>query len=433
MTDRRCVRGRWISASLLSLIMSQAAAANEDVVYVYDALGRLKQVTRSGSINNGVQATYTYDAAGNRVQVVVTTGTTPPPPPPPPPPPAPSFTISDASAVEGGQLSFTVTKSGSTTSSFSVNFATANGSAAAGSDFVAQSGTLTFAPSDASRVVVISTVNDSLYEVTETMSVNLAGATGGASISKGQGIGTITDNDADSTTLLAGQSMSSQDGRFVLSMQTDGNLVLYGPAGAMWWTSTNGGSDRRMVMQADGNLVVYNSANQALWSSATYGNPGARLVVQNDGNLVIYNTANQGVWASNTVYQAPSFSVSDAYVQEGGYLAFTVTRSGPSGGAFTMSYAAANGSAVAGADFNAASGTLTFGAGETSKVIYVSTVADGVYEGLETLTMTLSNLSGGAQLSRGQGTGSIDDEPPPPPPEECWVGGQRQICDIQPL
>lgn len=49
-----------------------SADAGETITYSYDALGRLVQVTRTGTVNNNVQATYTVDAAGNRVNVTVT-------------------------------------------------------------------------------------------------------------------------------------------------------------------------------------------------------------------------------------------------------------------------------------------------------------------------------------------------------------------------
>lgn len=53
-------------------ICAQSAAATETITYKYDALGRLVQVSRSGSSNNGVTAKYTYDAADNRTNVTVT-------------------------------------------------------------------------------------------------------------------------------------------------------------------------------------------------------------------------------------------------------------------------------------------------------------------------------------------------------------------------
>jgi hypothetical protein len=47
------------------------AWANETVTYTYDALGRLTQVSHAGTVNNGLQASYIYDAADNRTNVTV--------------------------------------------------------------------------------------------------------------------------------------------------------------------------------------------------------------------------------------------------------------------------------------------------------------------------------------------------------------------------
>jgi len=100
--------------------------------------------------------------------------------------------------------------------------------------------------------------------------------------------------------LNAGQSIHSGDGRFQLSMQTDGNLVLYGPGGALWSSQTAGSGATLAAFQADGNLVVYTPAMQPLWASNTSGNPGSLLRLQDDGNLVIYDGAMQPTWATNT-------------------------------------------------------------------------------------------------------------------------------------
>ena len=54
-------------------------------------------------------------------------------------------------------------------------------------------------------------------------------------------------------------------------------------------------------MQTDGNLVIYNPAGQAKWNSGTVGNPGAFVILQDDGNLVIYSTTARPLWSSNTV------------------------------------------------------------------------------------------------------------------------------------
>ena len=94
-------------------------------------------------------------------------------------------------------------------------------------------------------------------------------------------------------TLHAGDYLLSANGQYKLIVQLDGNVVLYGPSGALWSTNTFG-SNVRLVMQLDGNLVVYSSSNVPLWSSGTAG-ANTRLVVQNDANLVIYNGAS-AIW-----------------------------------------------------------------------------------------------------------------------------------------
>ena len=103
--------------------------------------------------------------------------------------------------------------------------------------------------------------------------------------------------------LLAANSITSADGRFELIMQTDGNLVIYGPQHQpVWASNTSGHADVfDVIFQTDGNLVVYTGQNKPLWASGTNGKPAASVVMQNDGNLVIYDSGNHPLWASNTV------------------------------------------------------------------------------------------------------------------------------------
>jgi hypothetical protein len=53
-------------------MISQAANASETLTYTYDALGRVVKVSRTGTVNNGVTANYSYDHADNRTNVTVT-------------------------------------------------------------------------------------------------------------------------------------------------------------------------------------------------------------------------------------------------------------------------------------------------------------------------------------------------------------------------
>ena len=101
--------------------------------------------------------------------------------------------------------------------------------------------------------------------------------------------------------LYPGQSISSASGRYTFVYQADGNLVLYGPGGALWASNTNGQPVGVTIMQGDGNLVIYGPNAVYVWDSSTHNHPGARLVVQDDGNVVIYAPDGTALWATNTV------------------------------------------------------------------------------------------------------------------------------------
>ena len=118
---------------------------------------------------------------------------------------------------------------------------------------------------------------------------------------------------------------------------------------------------------------------------------------------------------SATVAGPVGIAVADARVEEGDgvALAFLVTLSRAASAALTVDYATADGSAHAGDDYRAASGTLTFGAGESSKTIEVGVLDDAHDEGEETLTLTLSNASSG-QVTDGEATGTIKNSDPLP-------------------
>jgi hypothetical protein len=69
-----------LSASVLALASATAALASETITYSYDARGRLIQVQRSGSVNNGVTTIYQIDKADNRTNKTTSGSPNPPPP-----------------------------------------------------------------------------------------------------------------------------------------------------------------------------------------------------------------------------------------------------------------------------------------------------------------------------------------------------------------
>jgi probable HAF family extracellular repeat protein len=110
----------------------------------------------------------------------------------------PRILISDVSRKEGNSgttaFVFTVSLSAAYDAPVTVNFATADGTAKAGEDYVSQSGSITFAPGTTSKTITVLVNADKKKELNETFFVNLTGAVGGF-ILDGQGTGTILDDD----------------------------------------------------------------------------------------------------------------------------------------------------------------------------------------------------------------------------------------------
>jgi hypothetical protein len=132
----------------------------------------------------------------------------------------------------------------------------------------------------------------------------------------------FSDSMAPGETMYKGQSRVSQNNRFELILQADGNLVLYekmlmdNPSVerpvARWASGTNGQAVDRVVMQRDGNLIIYPPATRkptcsplqlvcdnSIWQSGTSGHPGSHLKVQGDdhaGYVGIYDPKSELVW-----------------------------------------------------------------------------------------------------------------------------------------
>ena len=118
-------------------------------------------------------------------------------------------------------------------------------------------------------------------------------------------------------------------------------------------------------------------------------------------------------WLKAHLANLSGLSVADARVTEASdaTLAFSVTLASAATHPVTVAYATADGTAKAGEDYTATSGTLAFAAGETAKTVSVAVLDDVHDEGEETLTLTLSNASG-ARIADGTATGTIANTDP---------------------
>ncbi len=110
----------------------------------------------------------------------------------------PTLSVDDVTVSESaGTASFVVRLNGSITQNATVTFATADGSAVAGSDYTATTGTLTFTPGGAAtQTVTVPILNDAVSEPTDVFNLLLSNASTNSLIGDGLGAGSITNDDA---------------------------------------------------------------------------------------------------------------------------------------------------------------------------------------------------------------------------------------------
>lgn len=138
-----------------------------------------------------------------------------------------TMNIAGNSIVEGNAgtsvLNFTVSLTATNKDPVTVNFATANGTATAGSDYVANSGVLTFPANTLSQTIAVTINGDTLLESDETFTVTLSGATG-ATLGTAVATGTITNDDtaalsvADASTIEGNTNIGLNRLSFVVSL-----------------------------------------------------------------------------------------------------------------------------------------------------------------------------------------------------------------------
>ncbi len=148
----------------------------------------------------------------------------------------PGVSVADAQAqeAEGAVLAFRVTLAEAQTSAVSVRYATSDGTATAGTDYVSVSGALRFAPGETSKTVSVPVLNDDHDEGSETMTLTLSNAFG-AQIADGTATGTIVNTDPMPQAWMArfGRTVAEQvigavEGRFSASRTAGVEMTLAG-------------------------------------------------------------------------------------------------------------------------------------------------------------------------------------------------------------
>ncbi len=183
---------------------------------------------------------------------------------------------------------FTVRLSAASNDPVTVGFATTNGTAVAGSDFEATSGTLTFLPNESlTQTVSVSTINDSSTETDENMGIVLFSPVGVA-LGDSEAVGTITDNDAGPATKFYVVNDGGSDNTFEYA--ADGSAVESQPIdnsnSAPRGIATSPAGDRSWVVDANLNVYVYDTSGNALgsWYASSIGTKSQLQGIATDGS-----------------------------------------------------------------------------------------------------------------------------------------------------
>ncbi len=346
--------------------------------------------------------------------------------------PLPQLSVTGATINEAaGTATFTVSLSWASAAPVAVGFTTVAGTATQGQDYTAASGVLTFPSGSLSQAVTVSITDDSTREPPETFSVVLSSPSG-ATIATASAVATIRDDGtgsggaSDDTPSVAVNSPTVSESAgfavFTVSLsnpsafQTSFALAVtpgtatpgdygapqYSLDGGQTWAPGNGFSLPPGALSALVRVPVLDDA-------VTEGSEAFSLTATRIDGV----TTNASATGSATITDndAPVLSIADASTinEAAGTVQFTVSLSSPSAQTVTVFYSTSSASAAQGADYTAASGTLTFAPGVISQSITVNVTNDATYEGPESFGVSLSSPSG-ATIGDGAATATITDD-----------------------
>lgn len=330
----------------------------------------------------------------------------------------PALIVTDTGAAEGdGTMGFTVLLTSGSVSPVTVDYATASGTATATDDYTTTSGSLTFAPEQTSKAVSVPIVQDALSEDTETFTVSLSNASG-APVTAFQGVGSITDDDADPSVSISDVSVAEG---------------AAGTTSATFQISLSAAAGREVAVDAstsDTTAVAgtdYTSASSTVTFAA--GETSKNFVVTIAGDLVFEGDETFAVTLAAPVNAdlgdangvgtitdddlSPALSVDDVTVVEGAggttTATFTVSLANPSAFVSSAVWSTSDGSATAGADYVAGSGAVSFAVGQTTRTVEVTVQGDTLDEADETFSVALANPLG-SSIADGTGVATIDDD-----------------------
>lgn len=298
---------------------------------------------------------------------------------------------------DAGNVTVTATLSAPAPSTgVTANYATSAGTASA-ADFTAKSGAVNFSAGETSKTITIPITNDTAQESDEIFTVALSGITGA---NGGQTTATVTikDNDAPPSS-GSGAAFNIYDN---WGTGWRANLDLTNGSGSAWnnWTlefdapwTINGNVTNAGTTTKNGNHYTITPAN---WNTSIASGGVLHLEF---GTATSDTTppTNIKINGQPVAGLVPGVSVAPVSVTEGsgaGNAVITISLEGAHTSPIYVSYATSNGTAVAGTDYTAASGSVTFAPGETSKTVNVPITGNTSAQPDRTFTVSLAGVTG---------------------------------------
>jgi serine protease len=312
---------------------------------------------------------------------------------------------------------FTARLSAAVAGPVTFDVATANGTASAGSDYVATTlSDLAIPAGQTSKTFTVTVNGDATAEPDETFTATISGVTGVDAI--GRTASAVIVND-EATVLTNGVPLTG----LAASAGTQTLYKITVPTGATnlsFITSGGNGGDADLYVRADMSPTqgsTCSSFSPESGENCTLPNPGAGATWY----VLVHAFSSYSALTLTASYTAPAtptgtLSVSNAAITEGNagtkVMAFTVHLSEPAAVPATFNFATANGTATAGSDYVALSlANQSIPAGQVAKTFNVTINGDVAIENDEAFTVNLSNAN--ATIADAQGTGTItnDDKP----------------------
>jgi large repetitive protein len=339
--------------------------------------------------------------------------------------PLPTLSVDDVTITEGsgGTVSVVFHVTQNKRGKSAVRYATREGTAKAPGDFVGKSGQIRFAGNKLTKNVSVTVVGDTLDEANETFFLELSNPVG-ATITDDRGEATITDDDA-SPTLSIVPSMSVPEGNTGDQPSASLDVTLSAVSGRD--VSVSFATVDATATTADGDYVAKSGTidfapgdTQRTILVTVVGDDDVEMdetfdvqisspvhATLGNATAVVTITGNDPIPPGSAILNVTGASVREGALGTTRVLTFTIVRSGETTTAVNVDFATTNGSATDPSDYLAASGTVAFGANETSETVDVTIVGDRRLERNETFFLSLLDPSAGAEIDSGQAAGRI--------------------------